>query len=110
MEVLTLLQNYGGLNIVAVIGIVAIMGQMRKYFLDSLILKIKYGWVKWLMITLSALIVSLVITFIILLKQQFNLLEWAKMASLNWVFSWVFHDTIKNLFFKEDNNKNDQVY
>ncbi len=105
MDILNLLQQYGILSTAVVIGIIALMTQLRKVFLDTFIEKIKQGWIRWLITTGIALIISIGLTAIVSLTN-FIFFEWVKMSILNWIFSWVFYDTIKNLFFKEKKDEN----
>lgn len=104
MDILNFLQEYGILNAAVVIGVIALMTQIRRAFLDILISKLKQMWLKWLINTLIALILSIGLSAIVLL-QNFNIFNWIKMSALNWIFSWVFYDTIKNLFFKKESNE-----
>ena len=99
MEILNLLDQNNILNVAVVIGVIALMSQMRKYFLDALIEKIRLGWLKWLVVTMVALVLSIGLTAITQIAG-FSFGAWVKMSIMNWIFCWVFHDTVKNLFFK----------
>lgn len=99
MDILNLLEQNNVLTVAVVVGIIAIMTQMRKYFLDAQIDKIKYGWLKWLVVTAIALVLSFGLTAITMVAS-FSFGAWLRMSVMNWIFTWVFHDTIKNLFFK----------
>jgi hypothetical protein len=102
MEILNLLSQYGILDIAVVIGIISIMTQLRKQFLDTIIeiKEIKQGWLKWTILAIISLILSIGLTALVHIPK-FNWLNWLKMSGLNFVFSYALHDTIKNLFFKE---------
>ena len=101
MDFLTTLQNTGILQIAVVIGIVWIMARFRKLFLDRLIVKIEQKSFQYLVLTITAFLLSVVLTSINMLTD-FNFLNWIKVSFFNWIFSYIFHDAIKNLIFKEN--------
>jgi hypothetical protein len=101
MDVLNILAQYGILDIAVIIGIIGIMSKIRKQFLDLILeSKIKQGWVRFLILAGLSLIFSIGLTAIVHLAD-FKLQVFLKMSGLNFIFSYVLHDTIKNLFFKE---------
>ena len=106
MEILTLLQDKGIINIVAVIGTVGIVAKMKKEFLIKVLEKIHVHWLNWLLRCLIAGIIAFGLTALVY-STNFNVLIWIRMSCLNWIFSWVLHDSIKNLFFKEEIKVND---
>lgn len=105
MQVLEILQNYGALNIAVILAIVGIISKLRTQFLDNLLNKIKKKIFRWLILTAIALILSFGFTMLNFIVN-FSAQEFIKQACLNWVFAWVFHDTVKNLFFRKDDEKN----
>jgi hypothetical protein len=101
MDVLNILAQYGILDIAVIIGIIGIMSKIRKQFLDLILeSKIKQGWVRFLILAGLSLIFSIGLTAIVHLAD-FKWQVFLKMSWLNFIFSYVLHDTIKNLFFKE---------
>jgi hypothetical protein len=101
MQVLNILQDYGILNIAVILAIIGLISKLRTQFLDNLLNKISKKWLRWLILTLIALALSFGFTVLNFIAK-FSIQEYLKQACLNWVFAWVFHDTVKNLFF---NNK-----
>ncbi len=100
MDILNLLEQNGILNIAVIVGIIGLMTTIRKKFLDELLKKIVQSWLKFLILAGLTLIFSIGLTALVLVTN-FNVLNWLKMSGLNWIFSYVLHDVIKNLFFKE---------
>jgi hypothetical protein len=100
MEILTMLQQNGILNIAVVILSCGVMTKIRPVFLDKLIEKIKYSWLKWLILTFTAFLIASFLTVL----SQVNNFKWydcLKMSTYNWLASWLFYDAIKNLFFSK---------
>jgi hypothetical protein len=101
MEILNLLNQYKILDMAVVIGIIGIMATIRKNFLDALLKKyITQAWLGFLILASLTLFFSIGLTALVHV-DKFYFLEWLKMSGLNWLFSYVLHDTIKNLFFKD---------
>jgi hypothetical protein len=101
MEIMKMLETYGMLNIAVVIGVITIMSRARSIWLDEFLNNFQYYWIRWIVLNLVSLILSFALTALFYIKG-FIILEWLKMSLLNWIFSWTFHDAIKNLFFKKD--------
>lgn len=101
MNVLNILQSYGVLNISVVLAIVGIMYTLRKQVLNDLLKKIVTKWKKWLLLTGLALVLSCLLTLISFVNGV-NIREWIRLSVMNWVFSWVFYDTIKNIFIRNN--------
>ena len=101
MDVLQMLVDYKIINISIILGIVGLMNQMRKAFLNDLLTTvIKVKALQFLILSGSALLISFLITSLTLI-YNFNVLEWVKSSTFNWIFSYIFYDTVKNIFFKE---------
>jgi hypothetical protein len=106
MEVLNILQDYGILNIAVIIATIGLISKLRSQFLDVLLDKIKKAWLRWIILTVIALALSFGFTALNFIAK-FSIQEYLRQSFLNWCFAWVFHDTIKNLFFKKENDAKD---
>jgi hypothetical protein len=102
------LQQYGVVNILTIILVVGIMTRIRKIFLDKLLKDyIKDNWLKWLIRIWIAFILSFGLSILGFLNE-FNLAECIKQGVISWICAWIFHDAVKNLFFRNkvrDNNE-----
>lgn len=101
MEILTMLQGYGVINIAVVIAVIGVMTQLRKSFIDKLLENVKISQIKWVILTTITYVLSIGFSALGYINK-FNLGDWIKISVYNWVFAWIFYDTIKNLFFKQE--------
>lgn len=110
MDFLSTLQSYGVVNAAVVILIIGIISKMRSAFLDSLLEKLQdgkklsKGVQKWIILTFLSLLFSFIFSLLIVIGKFDTTLwiwDWVKASLLNWFASWIAHDMIKNLFFKE---------
>ena len=98
MAILEMLEKYKVLQIIAVIGIVGVTSQLRKYIFDKLIEKLNM-MIQFLIKTGIALTISFGLTALILV-YNFNIFEWLRLSIFNWIFAWIFYDTLKRFVDK----------
>ena len=101
MEIINLLQEYKLVSIPVIFAIIPIMIKLRKQILDELLLRLKYPKLRFLILALIALVLSIVLTFLVYINK-FDLIEWIKLSMLNWIWSWVFFDIVKKIFTREE--------
>ena len=96
-----ILQQYGIVDVAVLVGMIGALSTMRLNFLDKLLEKVPKTWIKFLILIGISIVLSFTLTALVHI-EKFNWLNWLKMSGLNFLFSYVFHDTVKNLFFKKD--------
>jgi hypothetical protein len=99
MEILDFLQAHG-IQIIVVIAIIGFLSTMRASWLDKVMANIKSNLIKYLILAGASLILSFIFTLCSVITD-FNVFNFIKASIFNWIFSYIFYDMIKNLFFGE---------
>lgn len=103
MEILNTLNGTGLYQIIVMLGIVAITEIIKKYNEVYQLIKFK-GLTRYFLLVGLSFVISLGLTALWFIPS-FNWLIWLRSSFFNWIFSYVFYDTIKNLLKQKDADK-----
>jgi hypothetical protein len=103
MEILNSLNGTGLYQIIVMLGIVAITEIIKQYNEVYQLIKFK-GLARFFCLVGLSFIISLGLTALWFIPS-FTWLIWLRASFFNWIFSYVFYDTIKNLLKNKDTAK-----